>query len=730
MRAAGLRGTVMGLLATLAAGPALAQAPGGPRERERRKLQEQVGIDKLERRPPPDAAPPATGEPAPAPGPAAPAAPEAPSSPPAAPPAVPFAGRVHDYLLTACRACHVAGGSAAASRLVLDGNAAHDHAAVRRLVDVGAPRRSLLLLKATGNQHGGGATLAAGSDPYRRLVQWIAAGAALSARPADADVAAAPASASASATRPRPARPAATRPHPLPVPVAAPAPAVAVPESAAPPQAVASTAAAPESATAPAGPPAVAVALHQELVRACLPCHRQGAPAGVTRYRLTGDLSGDLAASRTFVDLVARQPGALGSKAAGQTHGGGALWPPGGPGAQALAAWISAGAPDREAPPATTSSAAAPAAPAAPAPVSVAPAPPPATPVPGAGPPAAGPGAPPHGHGHGHGLTFGDSFTLNGRFDVNLERRGFEGDPFDDAGKTALTSYHHFLFLGRQSVDDPFLFTAELLSLEFYEAGLRVGPRGRSWRLHLRAGKLLVPFGNEPLFHQSYGGHAGFDQRVLPAVWASEGLAASGLARLRWLTLTGDLYGVRGHALRRAGDVLNLQSDISPGDDARPALGLRLGAAVGPFTGYYSGYFNPLGHDRRLYMQALDLSLWRLRGLPVLDRLVLGMGVLRADVSGGGAGADYYHFASYWLARAYACDWLYLQYRQGLRTFDNKRNLTFDARRRGREDGSTHNFTLAARYRGLVVSLSYYLNLEKADEVDDDLARLAVAYEF
>jgi hypothetical protein len=332
--------------------------------------------------------------------------------------------------------------------------------------------------------------------------------------------------------------------------------------------------------------------------------------------------------------------------------------------------------------------------------------------------------------GPAYGVRLGPELTLNGRFDLNLEQRGFETNPWGEGATTALQSHHHFLFLGRQSVDDPVVFTVELTSLTFYEAAIRLGPRRGPTGLHLRAGKLLVPFGTEPLFHQNYGGHVGFDQRVLPAVWASEGAAFTGHHVVGDLTLRADLYGVRGHALRSADAVLNLQSDLSPVDDVHVAFGARLQAALGPLSGYYSFYFNPLGSDRRLFMQALDVWFWRLRGLPVLDRLVLAAGFLRADVSGGGAGEDYYHFASYGLARVYAMPWLWLQYRQGLRTFDNKRNLTYDARRAGVEDGSTHNVTVATRYRGLTVFVSYYLNFEKVDEVDDDLARLGVVYEF
>ena len=55
-------------------------------------------------------------------------------------------------------------------------------------------------------------------------------------------------------------------------------------------------------------------------------------------------------------------------------------------------------------------------------------------------------------------------------------------------------------------------------------------------------------------------------------------------------------------------------------------------------SAWYSAYFNPLGFGRRLFMQAIDLTLWRQRQIPVLGHFTLGAGLLLADVSGGGPG--------------------------------------------------------------------------------------------
>jgi hypothetical protein len=328
------------------------------------------------------------------------------------------------------------------------------------------------------------------------------------------------------------------------------------------------------------------------------------------------------------------------------------------------------------------------------------------------------------------------SLSLSGRFDLNYERRNYNDHPFQSEGAHALRSYHQFLFLTRQSAADPVTLTLEMLSLQFWEVGYRFSQEGWPVKVFAKAGKVLVPFGGDPLFHHSYGGHAGFDQKVLPVVFAREGATVNVQRRLWQLTLSGDAYLIAGYRLRRADAVLNLQSDFAPLEETRPGFGARLGGSWGPISVWYSPYFNSLGFGRRLFMQALDVAVWRPRGLPVLERFSLGAGLLRADVSGGeeegygGPSKDYYHFASYLQLRVHPTDWLYVQYRQGLRTFGNQRGLLQDSTDFTREDGSTHNVGVVARWRGLSAGLFHYWNLEKADEAPDDFTRLMVAYEF
>ena len=137
----------------------------------------------------------------------------------------------------------------------------------------------------------------------------------------------------------------------------------------------------------------------------------------------------------------------------------------------------------------------------------------------------------------------------------------------------------------------------------------------------------------------------------------------------------------------------NLQSDFSPLDAAQLALGARLRASWKALSLFYSAYVNALGFRSRPVSCRPSTSR---SGACVACRCSStwrrNVGLLRADVSGAGSGQDYYHFASYFRLRFYLTDLAYVQYRQGLRTFDNRRGVIVDDTRLTREDGSTHNF--------------------------------------
>jgi hypothetical protein len=691
---------------TLLPRPGVAQ-PGSETERKRREIEQQLRLPKTAKPPAPAPAEPEPAAEAPAPAPGTP-----PGTPAAlAPPPPFFQPEIHGLMMTTCRMCHAPGAPAGGSKLILRGEARADYDTVRAFADVRRPRASLLITKASGQMHGGGPTAPAGSRVQRRLLAWITAG-----TPFDAASNAAGAVVPPSPPRPpgravpRPAI-AAAPPAPIPVPVPVPQ----LPPAGAPP-------APPEPAAPRSGPPAgpdFATAVEPVLLGGCRACHNPLGPAAASRLHISGDVAVDypMVAAFTVVARPAESP--LVTKASGVMHGGGPILPTGSDGQRILLAWIGAGAPGPVV--------AAPASPESPATVAG----PPAAPVPTVLPPPGTPAAPlaPHPHGDG-GVALPLGLRLDGRFDLNYERRGLGRDTSFGDGKNVLRSYHQFLFLSRAAESDPIGFTVEVIALQTWEAYYRHRFDGPSLTLVVRGGKILVPFGNEPLFHQAYGGLVGFDQKILPIVWAQEGVSTGLVYRRGAMSLSSDAYLVRGYRLRQADAVINLQNDFSSADDFEPSVGGRLGAAAGPFTAYYSALYNPLGFGRNLVMQAADLSLWRVRGVPILDRLVLGVGALRADVSGGGAGQDYYHFGSYWQARLYLCDWFYLQYRQGLRTFNNRRGLIVDETRLDSDDASTHTLGLVARYHGLTAGVQYFINLEKANEIDDDFLRVSVVYEF
>jgi hypothetical protein len=333
-------------------------------------------------------------------------------------------------------------------------------------------------------------------------------------------------------------------------------------------------------------------------------------------------------------------------------------------------------------------------------------------------------------------FAFPGGVRLGGMFDVAYERAGRSGEL--GSGYNAFRSYHHLLFLSRQGDDVPVGFNAELLGLYFYELTARLSDKGWPVRVSAHAGKILVPFGPDPLFHKSYGGLSGVDQKTLPVIWSAIGGGLRFASAWGKLSASDEIYCVQGFDLPARDQTLDMQRDLFAYDGARVAVGNRLAFSTGPFTLWYSVYWNPMRFGRQLVMQAVDLTVWRPE-LPILNRLAAGVGALRAHVSAdesfgkpdavAGAGA-YFHFADYIWLRAYLGDWIYFQARSGLATFDNRAGLFYDASRADASDGSHHNVALVVEHAGAQASLAYFWNFEKVDERPDDLLRLTVSYAF
>jgi hypothetical protein len=677
---------------------ALAQPP---KEKQRKELMDQLRLPKDKDKPKPEEPSEPSQEPEPddevEPTPPTPG--DGASEQPAERKPISYAGRARKLLANGCESCHASGAVAGNTRFVITGELDADYRSAKSLVSTSKPESSVLLRKAAGEQHGGGATFPEGSANYQTLRQWIEDGArkggssSTAPAPAPVQVDAEPPSAPATG-KPKPKSKLAKPPEPK-----------------------------PESEPTKIDPAASFTPRPHAILQAeCGSCHAEEAFAGASALSLSGDPARDHATVRALVDLDDPEASPLLSKARGDAHGGGVSLEPTSGEYLELLAWIEAGAHG------------------------------PSDELPGAPEPEltedevdATTGASVQSSESGSRLGDGTPvpastpsrlpfslpyhLRLNGRLDLSYERRGYKDHPFGP-GRNALQTYHHFLFLSRSGADDPFGFNIELLTQQFFEFNARFTTKNRRAKFLIKAGKILVPFGDEPLFHSSYGGKTGFDQQLLPVIWSQPGLAVNVHIDAGPVTISNDAYAVQGYALRAADGVLNLQADVSSFDDFHFGVGDRIGLSWAPLTAWYSVQVNPLGHDRMLFMQAFDLEFWRLANVPFLDDLVVGLGAMRADVSGGGAGNDYYHFGSYGQIRYYPIDWLHIQYRWGLKTFDNRRGLYFDDTRMDERDGSSHNLTIGATWKGIYAALQLFWNLEKTNEQDDDFLRLTVGYAF
>jgi mono/diheme cytochrome c family protein len=686
--------------------PAMSMQP--PRDKQREDLMDQLGMPKQKPKPKPPSEPDPPSEPTPpSESPGTTTTPDGSTAPTEPAKTITFSGRIRKQLAGDCESCHASGGAAGSTRYVISGELDADYRVAKQLVDTNDPKSSVLLRKASGNGHAGGTTYPIGSAKYKTLLQWIEGGAVKG---------------SSSEAKSNPA------PNPTPTPAPTPKPNASKPKPEhAPddPQADEQPSAIelPDLTEPPPAPSIVAYdpTIAQILQARCSSCHAADAFAGKGAFGLHGDPNDDYETVSRLVDLGSPDVSQLLVKARGEGHGGGATLSVDGDEYRELLAWIEAGAPGPSADAAI-----------APGPEVAAEvdatsgaSPPPdsgsrlgdGTPVPEASSPSRLPFSLPY------------SLRLNGRFDLSYERRDYKNHPFGP-GRNALQTYHHFLFLSRSGADDPFGFNIEILTQQFFEFNARFVTRNERAKFLIKAGKIMVPFGDEPLYHSSYGGKTGFDQELLPAIWSQPGLAFNANVKLGPVSLASDTYAVQGYRLREADAVLDLRSDVSTFDDFQFGVGERLGLSIAPLTAWYSVQVNPLGFGRTLLMQAFDLEFWRLADVPFLEDVVVGLGGMRADVSGGGPGNDYYHFGSYGMFRYYPVDWLHIQYRWGLKTFDNRRKLYYDDTRADERDNSSHNLTIGATYKGFYTALQLFWNLEKANEQDNDFLRLTVGYAF
>lgn len=630
-----------------------------------------------------------------------------------------FGGPVYGLMVNKCQRCHREKGKAKKSdfKVLEDERSTFDLA--RRYVVPGDPDKSRLYTQAIGKKHKGGKTLKPDTSEAKLLASWIRDGAILGRASSKSTAAAvptlppAPATADAPpASGSKPATPVAQASEPTDTP-SAPAP---LPPSNDPP---------PRESQRVAAPIQIDDAFRNQvypvLKASCIDCH-EGDP-GDEGFVVSNNADATFDAVMGYVlpgepdasVLVANPSGANDHEA---------IWTGGEQDFAIVRDWIASLAPP--APVVSTSGDA------------------PLAAAPGPGSTATGTSAPSApapqkkrplgdatltGKYAKYGIRLPYGFRINGRFDLNYERRTFTGNPFGEGSDATLRSFHNFLFVTRDpgTEGSPFGISIEVTSLQFWEAYFL--KEIDDFRLLLKMGRILVPFGAEPLFHHSYGGLAAFDQRLLPVFWAQEGIAANVQYKFGPIHVSNDTYVVRGYELRDPEARLDLTGGFSSRDDVELGYGDRIGASFGPISAWYSIYYNALENDRRLVMQAVDAIIHR-PTFPVLEYFSFGAGMLRADLSGGGAGVDYYDFGNYWELHAYPIRGLDIRYRQGRRTFDNQADFIFDERKQSSSDGSTHALGATFRFRGLSLAVHQFWNLEEVNEVEDDILRFTVAYAF
>lgn len=307
---------------------------------------------------------------------------------------------------------------------------------------------------------------------------------------------------------------------------------------------------------------------------------------------------------------------------------------------------------------------------------------------------------------------------LSGRFDINLEAE----DMGSDKGQRFRT-YHNFVFL-KADVSERLVLEAEIVDRTYYEIKYRFS----EW-LQLRGGRLWVPFGLTP-FHHYYGGVQGdpFTGKLVPNVWAEQGLALSYSLYDAGAVVDGDTYAIRGFDAN-GGRVLQLNGGGSEGVLAYgQRLTLHLAGRKLSLAG--SALYNGWGpsNDNSLLLWGVDVAAdYGLIGLPLIEDLRLTGALAQARVNDKALAVapdgDYTKYGDY-------VQLLYGRWRPGLTL--RARLGSYDDFDHADSAKDTHSLNLALLRRAgpLTLMAEFFWNFEAVDEFDDDLLRLHAAVEF
>ncbi len=317
-----------------------------------------------------------------------------------------------------------------------------------------------------------------------------------------------------------------------------------------------------------------------------------------------------------------------------------------------------------------------------------------------------------------------DMIHVSGRFDVVLEVQNPMGEA--DVEEARLRNYHKFLFL-KVTPNDRLTLDAEVLDLSYYELTYEFAA---GYRVH--AGKIWVPFGATP-FHHYYGGAQGdpFEGLLLPNVWSEFGASVGGpILNRDVVQVEADAYVIRGFEADE-GEVLQFTGG---GVDDRFAVGGRARLGLGNKLSFWgSVLYNRFGagSDGEVLLWGGDvLADYGFIDLPALRDLRLRAAFARAEVRDETL-VDPRNSADFWYYR-YG-DYAELTYR-GFRSVHPRLRfgsiIDFDDRITNR-DTHTWDLALLSRVgRNVMLLAEYQFNLEEVNEIDNDLFRFQVVFEF